>query len=165
MENEQQLLDELKVLNENLSKDLELRKEELKQKKVDSERQENLQEVSDKEQEQKQLEESKKEEVSEKRAKQIEEFIVNFQDQIDSDNDFKKQQIQVLSKLDNEKQLNSIDQQLVGISEKLDVTDDQQQESNVYYFTSMTIIIFLLFAVPAVATYKFLTRLFNGFIA
>lgn len=162
---EEEILNELKTLNEKLSKDLELRSEELTIQHERTKNEKELREIEAQEKEQQTIELNLEKAKAEKRASQIEQYINKLEEQQESEEQYKEDQISVLTDLNNKEQLESIELKLNTISEKMEVTDQAQLENDASYFSSMTIIVFLCFAIPAVATYKFLTRLFDSFTA
>lgn len=162
---DEEILQELKTLNEKLSKDLELRSKELQIQVDKTQADKELREIEQQEQEQEKLELEKEKAKAEVRAIQLEQFINRLNSEAESDQQFKVDQMAILSTLNNKDELESINVQLNSITESLEVTEQGQLENDASYFSSMTIIVFLCFAVPAFATYKFLSRLFDSFIA
>src|SRR5699024_3064197 len=105
--------------------------------------------------------------VAEKRAVQLEQFIDKLEANEVPETEFKTQLLEAIQKIDtnNSASFQSLGAQLETISLKLDETEQSKNVDDASYFSSMTIIVFLCFAIPAVATYKFLSRLFDSFIA
>lgn len=164
---EQEILNELKVLTEILKQDVQLRSDQLQLQIKKNENEKELEEIAKVEQEQKQLEITAEKAVAEKRAVQLEQFIEQLEANEVPETEFKAQLLEALQLIDsnNSTAFHSLGEQLETISVKLDKTEQSKNIDDASYFSSMTIIVFLCFAIPAVATYKFLSRLFDGFIA
>lgn len=158
---EEEILNELKVLTEILSKDVELRSKELNLQVEKTSNEKELAEIADQEAKQQKAQDDLKKAKDEQRALQIEQYIKSLQENEDST----LTQVVDAINLNSEASLEELGSQLSVISEKLDQTEQVENVNNATYFSSMTIIIFLCFAIPAVATYKFLSRLFDSFIA
>lgn len=156
---EEEILNELKTLTENLKEDVQLRSEELQLQVEKSANEQELAEIAEKEQEQEQLELDAEKAKDEQRAVQVEQFIEKLESQEEPDNEFRIQVLDSLQKISTK-----LDE-LSVISTKLDATEQSQNLYDASYFSSMTIILFLGFAIPAVAIYKFLSRLFDSFTA
>lgn len=164
---EEEILNELKALTEILKQDVQIRSDQLQLQVDKNANEKELEEIAKAEQEQQQLEITAEKAVAEKRAVQLEQFIDKLEANEVPESEFRTQLLEAIQKIDtnNSTAFQSLDAQLETISLKLDETEQSKNVDDASYFSSMTIIVFLCFAIPAVATYKFLSRLFDGFMA
>lgn len=161
---EEEILNELKALNEKLSQDLVLRADYLKlqQEKFDNEKE--LESIAAQEAEANAPEIELQRAQAEKRAVQIEQFIKK----IESDEEKEKQEIsrqemiQAINDLDQTESFNKIDENLNALLlETQTVTDDEITKSELTYFNDRAISLIILFFVPFFITIKFLSSLFD----
>lgn len=164
---EEEILNELKALTEILKQDVQIRSDQLQLQVDKNANEKELEEIAKAEQEQQQLEITAEKAVAEKRAVQLEQFIDKLEANEVPETEFRTQLLEAIQKIDtnNSTSFQSLGEQIETISLKLDETEQSKNVDDASYFSSMTIIVFLCFAIPAVATYKFLSRLFDGFMA
>lgn len=166
---DEEILNELKALNEKLSEDLELRSNELR---LQSERFENeleLQRLTDEEKASQQIELDLEQAKAEKRAVQIEQFIETFEESIQQNQETEVSQheeyLTALNALDNAETFTSIDNKLAVLVETTETTEEIEHVKDVSYFTDVSLLVFLLVVIPAVAAYKILGSILDNAMA
>lgn len=161
---EEEILNELKTLNEQLKQDLLLRSDYLKLQQEKYENEKELQSIAAQEAEANAPEIELEKAKAEKRAVQIEQFITK----IESDEEKEKQElsrqemIQAINELDQTDSLTKIDENLNALLlESQTVTDDEAVKSELTYFNDRAIFLIILFFVPFFITIRYLSSLFD----
>lgn len=161
---EEEILNELKTLNEQLKQDLLLRSDYLKLQQEKYENEKELQTIAAQEAEANAPEIELEKAKAEKRAVQIEQFITK----IESDEEKEKQElsrqemIQAINELDQTDSLTKIDENLNALLlESQTVTDDEAVKSELTYFNDRAIFLIILFFVPFFITIRYLSSLFD----
>lgn len=161
---EEEILNELKTLNEQLKQDLLLRSDYLKLQQEKYENEKELQTIAAQEAEADAPEIELEKAKAEKRAVQIEQFITK----IESDEEKEKQElsrqemIQAINELDQTDSLTKIDENLNALLlESQTVTDDEAVKSELTYFNDRAIFLIILFFVPFFITIRYLSSLFD----
>ena len=161
---EEEILNELKALNEKLSQDLVLRADYLKLQQEKFENQKELESIAAQEAEANAPEIELQRAQAEKRAVQIEQFI----QKIESDEEKEKQEIsrqemiQAISELDQTDSLTKINENLNALLiETQTVTDDEAVKSELTYFNDRAIFIIILFFVPFFITIRYMSSLLD----
>lgn len=161
---EEEILNELKTLNEQLKQDLVLRSDYLKLQQEKYENEKELQTIAAQEAEANAPEIELEKAKAEKRAVQIEQFITK----IESDEEKEKQElsrqemIQAINELDQTDSLTKIDENLNALLlESQTVTDDEAVKSELTYFNDRAIFLIILFFVPFFITIRYLSSLFD----
>lgn len=161
---EEEILNELKTLNEQLKQDLVLRSDYLKLQQEKHENEKELQTIAAQEAEANAPEIELEKAKAEKRAVQIEQFITK----IESDEEKEKQElsrqemIQAINELDQTDSLTKIDENLNALLlESQTVTDDEAVKSELTYFNDRAIFLIILFFVPFFITIRYFSSLFD----
>lgn len=161
---EEEILNELKTLNEQLKQDLLLRSDYLKLQQEKYENEKELQTIAAQEAEANAPEIELEKAKAEKRAVQIEQFITK----IESDEEKEKQElsrqemIQAINELDQTDSLTKIDENLNALLlESQTVSDDETVKSELTYFNDRAIFLIILFFVPFFITIRYLSSLFD----
>lgn len=161
---EEEILNELKLLNEQLKQDLVIRSDYLKLQQEKFENQKELESIAAQEAEANAPEIELQRAQAEKRAVQIEQFI----QKIESDEEKEKQEIsrqemiQAISELDQTDSLTKINENLNALLiETQTVTDDEAVKSELTYFNDRAIFIIILFFVPFFITIRYMSSLLD----
>lgn len=160
---EDEILVELNELNELLTKDFELRSEQLQLEQEKKANELELQEIAKAEEEanapQKEVERAK----TEQRAVQIEQYIKK----IESDEEQEKQEvsrqemIQAINALDQQDSLAEISEKLNALIEISEKTERDVVQGELNYFNGRALFMIVVFVVPCWLTIKYLGRLFD----
>lgn len=160
---EEEILNELKALNEKLSQDLVLRADYLKLQQEKFENQKELESIAAQEAEANAPEIELQRAQAEKRAVQIEQFIAK----IESDEEQEKQEIsrqemiQAINALDSKESFAELSENLNVLIEGNEKTEQEVVQSELDYFNGRAIMLTLMFFIPLYLTIKFLSGLFD----
>ena len=161
---EEELLLELKALNERLTKDFELRSEQLKIEQARFENELELQSIAEAEKVEQDAQLELDRAKSEQRALQIEQYI----EKVQSDEELEKQElsrqemIQAINEIDNTDTLTQINEKLTELIEVNQKTEIDEIQGELNYFNSRAIMLTLLFFIPLYLTIRWLNSFFNS---
>lgn len=161
---EEEILLELKTLNERLAKDFELRSEQLKIEQARFENELELQSIAEAEKVEQDAQLELDRAKSEQRALQIEQYI----EKVQSDEELEKQElsrqemIQAINEIDNTDTLIQINEKLTELIEVNQKTEIDEIQGELNYFNSRAIMLTLLFFIPLYLTIRWLNSFFNS---
>ena len=161
---EEEILLELKALNERLAKDFELRSEQLKIEQARFENELELQSIAEAEKVEQDAQLELDRAKSEQRALQIEQYI----EKVQSDEELEKQElsrqemIQAINEIDNTDTLIQINEKLTELIEVNQKTEIDEIQGELNYFNSRAIMLALLFFIPLYLTIRWLNSFFNS---
>ena len=161
---EEEILLELKTLNERLVKDFELRSEQLKIEQARFENELELQSIAEAEKVEQDAQLELDRAKSEQRALQIEQYI----EKVQSDEELEKQElsrqemIQAINEIDNTDTLTQISEKLTELIEVNQKTEIDEIQGELNYFNSRAILLTLLFFIPLYLTIRWLNSFFNS---
>lgn len=161
---EEEILLELKTLNERLAKDFELRSEQLKIEQARFENELELQSIAEAEKVEQDAQLELDRAKSEQRALQIEQYI----EKVQSDEELEKQElsrqemIQAINEIDNTDTLTQINEKLTELIEVNQKTEIDEIQGELNYFNGRAIMLTLLFFIPLYLTIRWLNSFFNS---
>ena len=161
---EEEILLELKTLNERLAKDFELRSEQLKIEQARFENELELQSIAEAEKVEQDAQLELDRAKSEQRALQIEQYI----EKVQSDEELEKQElsrqemIQAINEIDNTDTLTQINEKLTELIEVNQKTEIDEIQGELNYFNGRAFMLTLLFFIPLYLTIRWLNSFFNS---
>ena len=169
---DEEILNELKLLNEKLSEDLKMRSEELK---LQREKMDNELELQQIESERAELEAPNIElqkAKDEKRAVQLEQFIQGLEEQQEEQVtlnqeslEFRENVLEALESLDQQESFTNLGSKLDVLIQSTEVPEATQVANEFSHFTDLSMVTLMFAFIPAILTYKGLSRLFDSAFA
>ncbi|MBM7710429.1 hypothetical protein [Enterococcus lemanii] len=161
---EEEILQQLKMLNENLIKDFELRTEAFKLYQERNANEQELAEIALQEAEQQKAQDDLKEAKAEQRALQIEQFLKSLESEEAKEKEelSRQEMIQAINEVDNSALLTELSEKLGVIVERTEKSELQLKQEDLNYFNSRSLFMIIMFVVPCWLTVKYLGRLFDS---